>query len=203
FFSVLANPPTFRFKAAVLCSVGKNRARNSQLALLLRKKELVVLPDDFGSGVTLQALGASIPGYNNPIGIEHIDRDIGNRVQKKLYSLFLRQISERLEFGRVVHRAGLTKGREGKTGLLCGGRQAEGAVLAPRAQILVSARKLQRPERASRPKVQGLTANPFRLRKSEHRRSHLNRNEYERTTFESQRPRRQIWSMSNEDRETA
>src|ERR1019366_8383117 len=89
--SVLANAPAFIFESP-------NPSRNLQLALtqagahvLFAVEPREMLADDFVGLVSLDALGAEVPGRDNPVGVEHEDRVVGDALDEPpelLLSLF-------------------------------------------------------------------------------------------------------------------
>src|SRR6185312_4175244 len=57
------------------------------LTVLLRVEPRKVLSDDFFKGIPLDPLGARVPADNMPLGVQHKDRVVSDRVDKEAEAL--------------------------------------------------------------------------------------------------------------------
>ena len=87
--AILTDTPALCLELAIpqrhlKCAPGKVR-----VPILLGVKARKVLPDDLVRDVTLEPLGARVPARHKPVGIEHKDRIIRNRLDKQAIASIL------------------------------------------------------------------------------------------------------------------
>ena len=125
-FAVLAHTPAFRFIAAGSAGEFENLLRKTLPLILIGEKAREVLADDFCGLVTLDPLGAGIPGCDEPFRVDHVDGIVGQG---------LRQKAELIAFVDLAVLLGPTAGIE------CvnpSQRRAQGVLREPSAEYIMN-----------------------------------------------------------------
>jgi hypothetical protein len=81
--SVLAHAPTLALESAVFGGRGESERRQACRAVFVDIEAREVLAQNFGLLISLEAARTRIPAGYSAIGIEHIDRVISHRIDKK------------------------------------------------------------------------------------------------------------------------
>ena len=85
---VLADAPTFLFEFAGALGDFEGALGESFRAIFLGVEAREILADDFGLLVSLETLGARIPARDRTVGVEHVDRIVGDRVDEHAVAAF-------------------------------------------------------------------------------------------------------------------
>jgi hypothetical protein len=80
--AILANPPPLGLELAGARGSPERGRRNAALDVLFGIESREVPADDFAGGVALEALGAGIPARDIAGSVEHVDRIVGNGIDK-------------------------------------------------------------------------------------------------------------------------
>jgi len=103
--AVLADAPPFRFVATLLQCRGERPFRHAGGAVRGRVEPGEMLAEDFGLRISLEAPRAGVPASHRAVGVEHIDRVVGDALDQQLHAALGRDIGSH---GRQTSNATLS-----------------------------------------------------------------------------------------------
>jgi hypothetical protein len=86
--AVLADAPSFALEFAFMLGDPKGAPGQAGVSIFLGIEFGKGFAEDLGFLVALKALGPGIPACDDPLGIEHIDRIVGDRIDQHAITVF-------------------------------------------------------------------------------------------------------------------
>ena len=105
--AVLAHPQAVRLDLALFGRLAQRLRRHIGTPVFLGIEAGEMSSDDFAGLIALDPFGATVPGGDQPLGVEPVDRTVGDRLHKHLELLFgsLQFLLDRVASRDVAHAA--------------------------------------------------------------------------------------------------
>ncbi len=92
--AILAQPPALGLEPPVAGGGAERASRKVCLDILRGEETRLLLPDDFLGAITLEPLGAGVPGRDHSLGIEQVNGIVGDRADQEPDTLLVGQVQQ-------------------------------------------------------------------------------------------------------------